>query len=280
MGRTVFDRALTAVVCVCTLSGAGRQARAAGDDVDAIVSHGVQLRKEGKDREALAEFQRAAQLSRTPRVAGQIGLAEMALGIWLAGEVHLQEALGHDGDPWVRKNRAALEKALATTSAHLGTVEVWGTPAGAEVIMNGQAVGTYPMAKGVRLNVGPVTVTVRAPGYEAATRTLQVFAEQLTRENVDLSASPAAVDLSAKRDLAIAPRSVAPVRPADDSIVKRDGVPPATVPSSESQPLFKKWWFWTIVGVALAGGAVAAVTLLGNRDQIPSCPMNVNCPAH
>lgn len=278
MARTGFDRALTALIFVSTLSGAGRQTRAAGDDIDAIIGHGVQLRREGKDREALAEFQRAAQLGRTPRVVGQIGLAEMALGIWLAGEAHLQEALAHDGDPWVRKNRAALEKALAATSAHLGTVEVWGAPAGAEVTINGHAVGAYPLAKGVRLNVGPVTVTVAAPGYQTATRTLQVLAEQLTRENLDLSPSPAALDLSAKRDPAIPTRPAAPVRPADDSMVRRDALPPAPPAPSEERPLITRWWFWTIVGVLLAGGTVATISILGNRDQVPGCPPGVNCP--
>jgi Flp pilus assembly protein TadD len=110
---------------------------AAAEDSDAIVSHGVELRREGRDREALEEFERAAKISRTPRVVAQIGTAEVAMGMWPGAEDHLREALGQGGDPWIRKNRVLLERTLATVGTHLGSIEIWGTPSGAEVVVNG-----------------------------------------------------------------------------------------------------------------------------------------------
>jgi hypothetical protein len=42
----------------------------------------------------------------------------------------------------------------------------------------------------------------------------------------------------------------------------------APPPANESHPFFTRWWFWTIVGVAVAGGVVGAIVLSGGK---PSC---------
>ena len=47
----------------------------------------------------------------------------------------------------------------------------------------------------------------------------------------------------------------------------------------EPRPLMGRWWFWTGIGVVVAGGVVAAIALSGGGSaQIPSCPTGVNCP--
>src|SRR5215471_3743382 len=81
---------------------------AMAEDAEALVKRGVELRKKGHDREALAEFQKALAIRETPRVLAQIGLAEYALGLWLPAEEHLNGALHHPSDPWIQRNRAAL----------------------------------------------------------------------------------------------------------------------------------------------------------------------------
>jgi hypothetical protein len=50
---------------------------------------------------------------------------------------------------------------------------------------------------------------------------------------------------------------------------------PSPAPSA-STPVYKKWWFWTIIGAAVAGGVVAAVTLSGGTNK-PSCPSHTSC---
>jgi hypothetical protein len=274
-GRLV--RVWISLALVSLLEISAEPLRAAGEDVDAIVKRGVDLRKEGKDREALAEFQRAAKIARTPRVAGQIGLAEMALGTWLPAEEHLREALDHADDAWVRKNRTILEKALATMATHLGALDIWGTPEGAEVIADGRLVGTLPFAKPVRLTAGVVTVTIQARGYQPVTRAVQVTPQQLTRENVDLLPPPApTINLSAEQTPTTRGLTPKPSKAGETVIFQRDSSLSAVEPR-EKRPLVKRWWFWTIIGAAVAGGVVLTVRAISNRDQIPACPTGVFC---
>ncbi len=45
---------------------------------------------------------------------------------------------------------------------------------------------------------------------------------------------------------------------------------PAPPPQPESSPVYKRWWFWTGVGVLVAGGVVTGVML--SRQSAPSSP--------
>jgi len=44
-------------------------------------------------------------------------------------------------------------------------------------------------------------------------------------------------------------------------------------PPQAEAPIYTKWWFWTGIGVIVAGGIVAAVLLSGGTNR-PGCPAN------
>jgi hypothetical protein len=46
-------------------------------------------------------------------------------------------------------------------------------------------------------------------------------------------------------------------------------------PAPAAAPVYKRWWFWTGIGVAVAGGVVAALAL--NRGGGDDCPSGVTC---
>jgi len=234
------------------------------EDADALLRQGVQLRKQGKDREAFEVFQRAVAIEKTPHALAQLGLSEQALGLWPQAEMHIKQALEVGDDAWIKKNHAALDGALRTIDAHLGSLEIWGEPAGAEVLFNDNPVGTLPATGGVRVEIGRVTFSVRARGYVGTTRTVDVKSGNALRENVVLAAAtpapgpiPAAVPLSAPQPL----RSEEP-----PSLVAR---PQASSNEENERPLYARWWFWTAVAVVAAGGVTAAVLL--TRGHSSSC---------
>jgi hypothetical protein len=249
---------------------------AAAEDTAAIVKHGIELRVQGKDREALAEFERARAIKETPRIVAQIGLAEYALGLWLPSAEHLAAALKEERDPWIQKNRAALSKAAAAVADHLGTVEVWGGPAGAEVVINGKHVGTLPSVPAVRVVAGTCSMLVTASGFEDLTRTIKVDPGQLVRENVQLVARRVVTDpatVAAPRQPAPQPQPLlaAPASPVDPASQ------PATDPSEPSPGILHRPWFWVAVGVVVAGAVTAAV-LLSRSDSGGRCPDDTVCP--
>ncbi|MEP6653322.1 MAG: PEGA domain-containing protein [Myxococcales bacterium] len=134
----------------------------------------------------MKKFQEAYGVRKAPRTIAQIGLAEQALGRWVAADRHLHEALGVAMDPWIQKNRASIAEALRVISVHIGELDIVGTPGGAEVRVDGELVGRLPLPQPVKANSGGIAVEVRAPGYLAIVRSATVSAGALTRETFNL----------------------------------------------------------------------------------------------
>jgi hypothetical protein len=51
----------------------------------------------------------------------------------------------------------------------------------------------------------------------------------------------------------------------------------ATPPAEAESPVYKKWWFWTLIGAAVAGGVVAAVVLSSGGVERPNCTPPIIC---
>jgi hypothetical protein len=199
-----------------------RPARA-GDsaEAEALIRQGVELRAQKKDERALPLFEKAYQLSRTPRTAGQLGLVEMALGYFVDAEKYLGEALASPDHPWVAKNLATLKAQLATAKSQIGELYVIGEPNGAEVLVNGKAVGKLPLSTPIRLDKGRAEVQVRAPGYLATTDTVMMAGGKREDRSYRLQREAVAV---------APPAAVQPVAPAMPKPVESTPPPPAAAP--------------------------------------------------
>jgi hypothetical protein len=173
-----------------------------------LLRQGVQLRREHKDQEALAAFERANAMVASPVARGQMALAQQSLGDWLAAETNLRAALEAPADPWIVRNRAALDEALVEIEAHLAWLEVDVNVAEADVALDGRPI---PGKKG-RIVAGRGVLEVRAPGYAPDIRAIDIrpgARAQLTIALVPLVAQPLA-----------APPAAAPVTPAKDAPVR------------------------------------------------------------
>jgi tetratricopeptide (TPR) repeat protein len=138
-----------------------------------LVEQGISLREQGRDAEALALFEQAYAESPTPRTLAQIALAEQALGRLVEAEAHLAEALAAE-DAFIRRNRALLQQAVDEIRRGVGDLSVVGDVEGAEVVIDGQALGVLPLDAPLRVVAGSVRLLVRAAGYEPFETTVTV----------------------------------------------------------------------------------------------------------
>src|SRR6478609_2281146 len=108
----------------------------AGESADRLIKKGLEMRKRGDDLGALPLFDEAYRLSPTPRAAAQRAFCAQALGRWTQVEADLTEALKLPDDPWVKKNRAAIDESLREAKMKVAVIENVGDPAGGEVLVN------------------------------------------------------------------------------------------------------------------------------------------------
>lgn len=221
-------------------------------EAEALITRGIGLREQGKDDEALGLFRAAYTKSPSPRAGAQVALAEQALGLWVAAEADLVRALAVESDPWILKNRAALEGALAVIRRRLGSLEVRGNE-GADVVLDGVRLGTLPSAAPFRVEAGKRSLELRAKGFHPTTRAIEVPAGGVARETVTLVAL--SVDAAA---------SAAAGSPRDDESRSDPG---------RTQRLLG-WTFAGIGGALLVTGGVGFVVRKGRVDDYnsSSCP--------
>jgi tetratricopeptide (TPR) repeat protein len=70
-------------------------------------------------------------------------------------------------------------------------------------------------------------------------------------------------DRALAAEKATPPVSVLPPQPAPEVVALTTTTPP---PARVDKPVYKKWWLWTIVGVAVAGGVAAGVAVALTQD--------------
>jgi PEGA domain len=180
--RTAATIWLTAVAGLLSAS----ISRAQGIE-ESLTKEGIELRRAGRDSEALAVFQRALAADGSPRTRAQVGLAEQALGFWVEAERDLSAALEAGKDAWFQQHQTALHRALEVIRAHLATLEVVANVSGAELWINGSRAGVLPLASPLRVVAGTMTVEVRAPGFETQTRSVEVAAQAQGRQVIELA---------------------------------------------------------------------------------------------
>jgi hypothetical protein len=110
----------------------------------------------------------------------------MAMGYWLDAEQHLTEALESPDHPWVAKNRAGLEGALANLRSKIGEITIGGAVPGAAVQVNGRMAGTIPLPAPIRLAKGKVEIRVSAVGYATSSQVIRVAGGDTQRVTVAL----------------------------------------------------------------------------------------------
>jgi tetratricopeptide (TPR) repeat protein len=129
----------------------------------------------------------------------------------------------------------AVEARVVALVRVVGQLAVRSSVDGAQVRVDGNTVGTTPLPREIELNPGPHAIELSREGY--ATWRGSVTIKSAARDT--LQADP-------------------------QSLVK---VIRVEVPEKKGPPVYKRWWFWTALGVAVAvaGGVTAGV--LATRDE-------------
>ena len=258
--RTVISyRNLLVGALTCVLVSAARLTQAADPlEVETLIARGVELRQQGHDQAALPFFQRAYETGRSPRTSAQLGLVELSLGYALSAEKHLKEALASPRHQWVMKYRDKLEASLREASATIGELAVGGTPAGADITVNGTAVGKLPLPEAVRVEEGSIQVIARAAGFTDVTKTVKVAGG--AREVLTIELAPA---VAGSNDSAGAEGGSRPTRPTPH---REKGVRPQdTLQARRSTQSTAPGWVlpaaWTTSGLAVAALGVGGYFL-------------------
>jgi PEGA domain-containing protein len=202
--------------------------------LDTLIQQGIELRRAGKDEQALQAFLEAEALARdSVRVRVHLASTHQALGHWLEADAYLRGVLSQPDDPYVTRHRATLEQAAQFVGQHVGSVEVTGTPVGAEVSLNGRRIGALPLPA-VRAPIGSYQLQVQKEGFYEERRPIVLSNRGVIREAVEL------VPIAQARPVAASPSAAREVDRGLDS---------------------PRWLSWTLTGLSVGAAAATGVSL-------------------
>jgi hypothetical protein len=227
---------------------------------DALYDEAIALSDQGRHDAAYAKFKDAYEQGKQPRARAQMALEQAELGRWLGAELDLLAVLAVDGDAWIASHKSALQENLQKIQSHLGWLEVTGEP-GAAIVLNGQPLGTLPLAKPARVEVGELTIEASKDGFYPLAKPVKIQAGVTSTVALDLAKRPPPV--------ATTPLS----EPVESTRATRSSAPPADVDHSTQRTVG-----YVGLGVAVVATGVGAVALLKRNAAANDYNADGSCP--
>ena len=230
---------------------AGNDANGDDPQLDAPIQQGVALRRAGNDEAALSLFLDLEKSNPdSVRVLLNITAAAQATGRWMMAYQYLRKAATHKSDPYYVRYRNAIKSIEDATTQHIGEFRAVGAPAGAEVRLNGELIGTLPMTDASPIEVGQYTLEVSLSGYYPLHRAVSIGpGSTLTQEAVELRKGT----------------------PASDS-AGADGKKTGSLSNQQLPTERAPWWHsrsvtWALAGLTAATSVTAVAALVYRNER-------------
>lgn len=235
------------LLLLVVLTGVWGPATSWADAFDDHVQQGQLLVIQQKLAEAAKQFEAAYKLKKQPDVALQLGRVYLKLKRGAAAQHYCALYLAEEFDaPADRKQKASecLEQAKQFVGGKKGASSAPIAP---------------PSAAGQR----PTPAVIPPPPA------LPIHAEIASNTQV----SARAADWSPRSEVLEVPKDEPPAPPVTVA-------PPATITThrEDRQPVYKKWWFWTLVGVGVAGAAAGVTAGVLSSQPPPADPLDLYPP--
>lgn len=194
---------------------------------------GVKLYEEGDFRGALVEFRRSYEAAANPGLLYNIAQAQYQLNDYAGALGTLDRYLREAGASVPAARRAEVEREIRTLTERTGRLQVESSEPGAEVFVDGELVGTTPLASAVLVSTGSRSIRVTKAGFAAAERRVDIASGETSSLRFDLTS------------LVVQAASQAPPRPFP-------------------------WIPWAVTGVLLGGTVGTGVAALSASNRLSS----------
>jgi hypothetical protein len=205
-------------------------------EYDRAIDMGIVEHNAGRFAEARTQYMRAHELQPSARTLRALGMVEFELRNYGESVNYLEQALASPEKALDADLRKQTEELLSRARAYVGEVHVAVDPDTAMVMVDGVTVASGPEAS-FTLVVGDHELEFRAHGRLPEKRAIRIRGGDQTSLRVVLT------------------------HPGDDDAA------PLGMPRSERQPIVRKWWLWTAVGVVVAGAAVGVALAMRPRSE-------------
>jgi tetratricopeptide (TPR) repeat protein len=188
-----------------TAANAEEPTTPAQSEASSRFERGVELYADGALDAALAEFERAYQLTMDYRVLYNVGRVQMERHRYVEAIDALERYLG--GSDIAESRREQVQADIAKLRARIGQLWVQSNVAGAELFVNGTSRGTLPLSGPIALNPGPCDVRVEKAGYTSTGQSLTIAGGDAPRVTLQMMPSAPVVSSPNSSSLPSTPKA-------------------------------------------------------------------------
>ncbi len=285
-------------------AGAGGEARAQGRKPDPRKTTDPQKSEAGhlksaadvlmdQDRyaDAVVLYQRAYELSSDPALLYNQGRAFEALGDYPTALEKL-EIFERDASPAIRARVPGLKELIVDLRGRIATLVVRTNAPAARLLVRQKDEGIINTEKRLSTRAGTASIEVDAEGYETFRRDVELSAGAIVVVEATLTAkkrdalvvvrtTPSVDVLFDGKALGRSPLQVRATPGSHELVARGDGYYEQRIPMTlalgdrrdvelemKSTPgIASKWWFWTGIGVVIAGGVATAIVLTTEKPH-------------
>jgi tetratricopeptide (TPR) repeat protein len=209
----------------------------------------------GNFSEARELFARAHAIFPNARTLRGLGMTEFELRHYVNAVRYLDQALASSTKRLEGQLRESTTTLLGRAKSFVGALRLRVSPGTSRLSMDGIPLG-LGQGEDIELEIGDHILEVHAEGRLSERRAFSIRGEQVLELTIDLT-----------------PIMQAGAQPAPEAVHDRDT-------QSGRTPVYKRWWLWTLVGVAVVGGGTAAAVVLAKKSSTEEQPVRTeNTPA-
>ncbi len=243
-------KSMAMVVALLCMASPASQAETPRKKARMLFRQGTEHYARGEYSAALERFRQAKALYPSYKIDLNIGATLEAMGNTLEAADHYKRFLqrGQDAEHGMLQE---VKTKLEELGKKLSSVTVDCMVSGAIVTMDGKMVGETPLDSPIYVEPGHHELKVTRAGHQDFTRTLELGRSDHQQVTVQWAVVNPAPFLTQSSD------PMVPAEPRD---------------RYADSPLYKKWWFWTVVGAVLVGATVGGVvaSTAGGSDRLPA----------
>jgi hypothetical protein len=245
--RTALSAGLSITLLVTANRGLAQEGPVPAPEYDAEVGAALEDHEAGRFEAARVHFRRAHDVFPNARTLRGLGKVEFELHNYVEAVKLLEAALRCEVRPLPAELRDEVSALVERARANVAELQVEVRPEGAQIVLDGVRLADGAHAR-LLLPAGPHLLELSARGRVTERRQLDVGAREKLQLAIELRALEAPAPVQA----------ASPYARAD-----------------EPQAAWRKWWVWTVGGIALAGVATTAVLLATrerDEDERPALP--------
>jgi hypothetical protein len=261
---------IIAVLGLLAIHGAETaHAQTKGDGYVQLIKSAVVEFDAGNWAEARVLFEQAHSLRPSARTLRGMGMTSFEMKEYVRAEKELNASLVDLRSPLAEAQRHEVLALLLRLEQYIGKLIVHTRPAGANptITLDGSTVEGE-----MKVDLGRHELSVQAPGYRPINRAVSVEGGGKT-QTLELTLTPLDLDARSAQPIAAAGQEASPGAAGEAAPGDAPLAPPVAMPNDYGDPVsrsvFKKWWFWTIVGVVAVGGAAAAIAVTTKSGTEP-----------